>query len=221
MNLKNVNNTKKTDIDASDGGTHILTDEQLVKMSQEGSETAEELLIEKYRSLAKGKAKIYYIAGADREDVVQEGMIGLFKAIRSYDPDRDATFRTYADMCINNQIITAIKRANRLKHQPLNESLSLSNTIVDSDEDSETTMGDILRDKRENDPEELMLMKEVICCLNAQDSGIFSKFEQKVWNEKLKGHSYIEISKNLQKSPKSIDNAIQRIRKKVLLFMTK
>lgn len=221
MNLKNVSNTKKMDIDTSGGGIHVLTDEQLVRMSQEGSETAEELLIEKYRSLAKGKAKIYYIAGADREDVVQEGMIGLFKAIRSYDPDRDAAFRTYADMCINNQIITAIKRANRLKHQPLNESLSLSNMIADADGDSETTMGDVLRDKRENDPQELMLMREVIDCLNAQDSGIFSKFEQKVWNEKLKGHSYTEISKNLQKSPKSIDNALQRIRKKVLLFMAK
>lgn len=208
-------------IDGSTDNTHILTDEQLVKMAQEGSETAEELLIEKYRSLAKGKAKIYYIVGADREDVIQEGMIGLFKAVRSYDSDRDAAFRTYADMCINNQIITAIKRANRLKHQPLNESLSLNNTVAEGDGDSETTMGEVLRDKRENNPEELMLMREVIDCLNAHDSGIFSKFEQRVWNEKLKGHTYIEISKTLDKSPKSIDNALQRIRKKVLLFMAK
>lgn len=219
MNLKNVSTKKSLNIDDLSDDTHILTDEQLVKMSQEGSETAEELLIEKYRSLAKGKAKIYYIVGADREDVVQEGMIGLFKAIRSYDPDRDAAFRTYADMCINNQIITAIKRANRLKHRPLNESLSLSNAV--SEEDSETTMGEVLRDKKENNPEELLLMREVIDCLNAQDSGIFSKFEQKVWNEKLKGHTYIEISQNLDKSPKSIDNALQRIRKKVLIFMAK
>ncbi len=219
MNLKNVSTKKNLNIDNLSDDTHILTDEQLVKMSQEGSETAEELLIEKYRSLAKGKAKIYYIVGADREDVVQEGMIGLFKAIRSYDPDRDAAFRTYADMCINNQIITAIKRANRLKHRPLNESLSLSNAVYE--EDSETTVGEVLRDKKENNPEELLLMREVIDCLNAQDSGIFSKFEQKVWNEKLKGHSYIEISQNLDKSPKSIDNALQRIRKKVLIFMAK
>lgn len=198
---------------------HILTDEQLVRMSQEGSETAEELLIEKYRSLAKGKAKIYYIAGADKEDVVQEGMIGLFKAIRSYDSERDATFRTYADLCINNQIITAIKRANRRKHQPLNESLSLSKTVIQ--DDGEMTMGDILRDTDRNNPEQLMLMREIIDCLNAQDGGIFSNFEQKVWNEKLKGHSYTEISKTLKKSPKSIDNALQRIRKKVISFMEK
>ena len=91
---------------------HILTDEQLVKMAQEGSETAEEILIEKYKSLAKGKAKIYFIVGAEAEDVVQEGMIGLFKAIRNYDPEREASFKTYADTCINSQIITAIKNAN-------------------------------------------------------------------------------------------------------------
>ena len=89
---------------------HILTDEQLVKMAQEGSETAEELLIEKYKSLAKSKAKAYYIAGADNEDVVQEGMIGIFKAIRSYDANKEAAFKTYADTCINNQILSAIKR---------------------------------------------------------------------------------------------------------------
>ena len=96
---------------------HILTDEQLVKMAQEGSETAEEILIEKYKSLVKGKAQIYFIVGADNEDVIQEGMIGLFKAVRSYDPDRNTAFRTYADLCVNSQIITAIKKANRRNWQ--------------------------------------------------------------------------------------------------------
>ena len=198
---------------------HILTDEQLVKMAQEGSETAEEILIEKYKSLAKGKAQIYFIVGADNEDVIQEGMIGLFKAVRSYDQDRDAAFRTYADLCINSQIITAIKKANRRKHQPLNESLSLNKTVME--DDRETTMENVLRDSEENNPEALMLMREVIDCLKAQDSGIFSTFEWKVWNEKLKGRSYTEISKILKKSPKSIDNAIQRIKKKVLAYMEK
>ena len=142
---------------------HILTDEQLVKMAQEGSETAEEILIEKYKGLAKGKAQIYFIVGADNEDVIQEGMIGLFKAVRSYNPDRDAAFRTYADLCINSQIITAIKKANRRKHQPLNESLSLNKTVIE--DDRETTMENILRDSEENNPEALMLMREVIDCL--------------------------------------------------------
>ena len=105
---------------------HILTDEQLVKMSQEGSETAEEILIEKYKAMVKSKSKVYYIAGADNEDVVQEGMIGLFKAIRSYDANKEAAFKTYAETCINNQILSAIKKANRQKYQPLNESIPLN-----------------------------------------------------------------------------------------------
>ena len=196
---------------------HILTDEQLVKMAQEGSETAEEILIEKYKSLAKGKAKIYFIVGAEAEDVVQEGMIGLFKAIRNYDPEREASFKTYADTCINSQIITAIKNANRKKHQPPNESLSLSKTVIDGD--WETTMENLLRDSEENNPEVLTLIKEVVDCLKAQDSGIFSEFEWKVWSEKLKGRPYTEIASLLNKSPKSIDNALQRIKKKVLLYM--
>ena len=196
---------------------HILTDEQLVKMAQEGSETAEEILIEKYKSLAKGKAKIYFIVGAEAEDVVQEGMIGLFKAIRNYDPEREASFKTYADTCINSQLITAIKNANRKKHQPLNESLSLSKTVIDGD--WETTMENLLRDSEENNPEVLTLIKEVVDCLKAQDSGIFSEFEWKVWSEKLKGRPYTEIASLLNKSPKSIDNALQRIKKKVLLYM--
>ena len=123
---------------SENSAVHILTDEQLVKMAQEGSKTAEEMLIEKYKGIAKGKAKVYYIVGAEAEDVVQEGMIGLFKAIRNYDPDREASFKTYADTCVNSQIITAIKSANRKKHQPLNESLSLSKTVVEGD--WETTM---------------------------------------------------------------------------------
>lgn len=196
---------------------HILTDEQLVKMAQEGSKTAEEILIEKYKGMAKGKAKVYYIVGAESEDVVQEGMIGLFKAIRNYNPDREASFKTYADTCVNSQIITAIKNANRKKHQPLNESLSLSKTVVDGD--WETTMENLLRDSEENNPEALTLIREVLDCLKAQDSGIFSDLEWKVWSEKLKGHSYLEIADILHKSPKSIDNALQRIKKKVLLYL--
>ena len=196
---------------------HILTDEQLAKMAQEGSKTAEEMLIEKYKGIAKGKTKVYYIVGAEAEDVVQEGMIGLFKAIRNYDPDRETSFKTYADTCVNSQIITAIKSANRKKHQPLNESLSLSKTVVEGD--WETTMENLIRDSEENNPEALTLIKEVLDCLKAQDSGLFSDFEQKVWSEKLKGRSYLEIAKSLKKSPKSIDNALQRIKRKVLQYL--
>lgn len=197
---------------------HVLTDEQLLQMAREGSKTAEEILLEKYKGLAKNKAKIYYIVGADSEDVVQEGMIGLFKAIRNFDPDKNASFKTFADVCINSQIITAIKNANRQKHQPLNESLSINKEM---DESVSNTIGDVLRASRENDPEALTLIKEVVSCLKAYDSGLFSDFEWKVWSEKLKGKEYIEIAQSLGKSPKSIDNALQRIKKKVVAYMEK
>ena len=196
---------------------HILTDEQLVKMSQEGSETAEEILIEKYKSLVKNKAKAYYIAGADNEDVVQEGMIGLFKAIRSYDANKEAAFKTYADTCISSQIITAIKKANRRKHQPLNESISLNSEV--SEGDWETTMQDVLEGSGKNDPEAMALAREIAESLQEAGSEIFSDFEWKVWSEKLKGHDYQEIAEILQRPPKSIDNALQRIKKKILAYL--
>lgn len=198
---------------------HILTDEQLVKMSQEGSETAEEILIEKYKGLVKNKAKLYYIVGAENEDVVQEGMIGIFKAIRSYDETKEASFKTYADTCINSQIITAIKKANRMKHQPLNQSVSLSKEM--SEGDFEITMGDILQGSMDNDPEALTLLKEVVGCLKEYNTDLFSDLERKVWMEKLKGKGYVEIAQSLGKSPKSIDNALQRIKKKIVAYLEK
>lgn len=198
---------------------HILTDEQLVKMAQEGSETAEEILIEKYKSYVKGKAKLYYIVGADSEDVVQEGMIGLFKAIRSFDAEKNASFKTFADTCISGQIITAIKKANRRKHQPLNESLSLNKEL--DDETQTTIYGDLLHSSSDSEPEAAMLFQEKLEALKTSDSGLFSNFEWRVWNEKLKGKDYNEIAETLEKSPKSIDNAMQRIKKKIVAYLEK
>lgn len=203
------------------GDLYILTDEQLLKMSQEGSKTAEELLIEKYKNLVKNRSKQYYIVGADNEDVVQEGMIGLFKAIRSYDCERNASFKTYAEQCINNQIQTAIKGANRLKHQPLNESVSINQDIAHEPEDGggNAVLEDVLKDSSENEPEAQMLLKEIIQYLTALDSKIFSDLERRVLEEKLKGMGYVEIAEILGRSPKSIDNTLQRIRKKVLAYL--
>ena len=196
---------------------HILTDEQLAKMAREGSETAEEILIEKYRSLVKGKTKIYFIIGADNEDVIQEGMIGLFKAVRSYEPDKEATFRTYAELCINRQILSAIKTANRLKHQPLNESLPLEKT----QDDGESISAETLFTVEDNNPETLMLMKEIRDYLMDENSDLFSPLERKVLGERLKGLSTSEIARRMERDPKSIDNALQRIRKKVLAYLKK
>ena len=200
---------------------HILTDEQLLRMSQEGSETAEELLIEKYKNLVKLCSKNYYINGADHDDVVQEGMIGLYKAIRGYDAGRDASFKTFAEKCINNQILTAIKKADRLKHQPLNESVSISQSIVRETEDGggDAVLGDVLQDTRGKEPEVQMLLQEIIRFLKDHDQDTFSKLEQQVLDEKLKGKGYQEIAEALGRSPKSIDNTLQRIRKKVLAYL--
>ncbi len=198
---------------------HILTDEQLVKMSQEGSETAEEILIEKYKALVKSKSKVYFIAGADNEDVVQEGMIGMFKAIRSYDANKEAAFKTYAETCINNQILSAIKKANRQKHQPLNESVSLSFESNGDDYDWEGAPEEEIHGTMVNNPEELTLLKEIVQVLNQCDGGLFSDFERKVWSEWMRGYDYNEIAQRLEKTPKSIDNALQRIRKKIMVYM--
>ena len=198
---------------------HILTDEQLVRMAQEGSETAEEILIEKYKGLVKNKAKTYYITGADSEDVVQEGMIGLFKAIRSFDVSKQTAFKTFADTCVNSQIISAIKKANRKRHKPLNESVSLNKEVDDGTQD--ISVGDILQASMDNDPEALLLLQEVVDYLKTYDSGLFSKFEREVWIEKLKGKNYMEIAEHLDRSPKSVDNALQRIKKKIVAYLEK
>lgn len=198
---------------------HILTDEQLVKMAQEGSETAEEILIEKYKGFVKNKAKSYYIAGADSEDVVQEGMIGLFKAIRGFDANKEAAFKTFADTCVSNQIMTAIKKANRQKHQPLNESLSL-NKDVDG-EFQDMTIGDLVAASMDNEPEAMMLLQEAVESLKADERGMFSNLEWQVWNEKLKGATYTEIAETLGKTPKSVDNTLQRIKKKIVAYLEK
>lgn len=198
---------------------HILTDEQLVKMSQEGSETAEEILIEKYKAMVKSKSKVYYIAGADNEDVVQEGMIGLFKAIRSYDANKEAAFKTYAETCINNQILSAIKKANRQKYQPLNESIPLNFEKSGDDYDWEGAAEEEIHGTMVDNPEELTLIKEIVQVLNRCDGGLFSDFERSVWLEWMRGYDYNEIAQRLDKSPKSIDNALQRIRKKLTEYM--
>ena len=196
---------------------NVLTDETLVKMAQEGSLTAEEYLIEKYKGIAKNKAKIYFITGADNEDVVQEGMIGIFKAIRSFDKDKNSTFKTFAELCITRQIITAIKNANRLKHQPLNQSVSL-NTVETEDEDK-PGLYETLPAKNDDDPETLLVMKEIVDYLIENENGIFSKFENKVLSEKLKGKDYKEIANELLKKPKVVDNALQRIKKKIGVYL--
>lgn len=194
---------------------NVLTDESIVKMAQEGSSTAYEYLINKYKELAKIKSKSYFIAGADNEDVVQEGMIGIFKAVRDFDEEKDASFRTFAELCVTRQILNAIKGANRQKHQILNESVSLSVGEEEGGEDNPSLADRLASANPDADPESMMLMREVVAYLKANDKDIFSPLESQVWNEMLKGRNYREIALTLQKSPKSVDNAMQRIKKKI------
>ena len=195
----------------------ILTDEQLVLMAREGSETAEEILIEKYKGLVRTKSKAYFIAGAEAEDVVQEGMIGLMKAVRSFDADREASFKTYASTCINNQIIKAIRKAEREKNQPLNDAISLDNHLREKDDD--LTIGDILKASMFDEPEEKVIYEDTLERLKSISKQIFSPLEAQVLRAKIAGKNYQEIAEELEKSPKTIDNAIQRIRKKIMTFL--
>ena len=195
-----------------------LTDETLAQRAQEGNMEAEEYLIRKYKDVVRGKARLYFIMGADVDDVVQEGMIGMFKAIRSYNKDKVTSFRTFAELCINRQIATAIKTANRMKHAPLNTSVSLNNPL--SQEGKEGTLQEVLSTGKSTDPQELLVLKDIVHYILSNDSNIFSKFEIKVWNEYLQGKACREIAETLGKTTKAVDNAMQRTKKKILQYIS-
>ena len=193
------------------------TEEELVKVPQGGDVVAEEYLIRKYKDVVRGKAHLYFMVGADSEDIMQEGMIGIFKAIKGYNETKQASFRTFAEICINRQIITAIKRATRLKHSPLNTSVSLSRPI--SETDPMKTLEETLSSNSNTDPEALLLLKEELDYIEGNGAEIFSDLELRVWNEFLQGKTYLEIAHITGKTPKAIDNAIQRTKRKMELYL--
>ena len=188
-------------------------------MAQKGDEAASEYIISKYRTLAKTKSHIYFIAGGDPDDVIQEGMIGIFKAIRDFDPGRDAGFRTFAELCINRQIVTAIKAANRQKYKILNESVSIDYREPGSDGDDAGSLSESMKSGEDTNPESMTLMREVVSYLKANGENIFSPMENLVWNETLKGKTYMEIAREYGKTPKAVDNALQRVKKKVMAYL--
>lgn len=189
-------------------------DEQLVRLAKEGDETAFEDLIIRYKGNVLSKARTYFLIGADREDIIQEGMIGLVKAIRDYREDKAASFRVFADICITRQIITAVKTATRQKHKPLNTYVSLSKPVYDEDNENRT-LADMLESDTGFNPEEKMMLAESYKGISEEVMGMLSGFERKVLEEYLCGKSYVRISEELQKPPKSIDNALQRIKRKL------
>ena len=193
------------------------SDEELVSLAKKGDADSEEFLIRKYKDIVKGKANLYYIVGADREDLMQEGMIGIFKAIKSFENDRQASFYTFANLCINRQIITAIKTAGRLKHLPLNTSISLSNPLEGDYTDK--TVGELIQSDSESDPEAMLLLKEMLQVIEGKNQKILSNLEVIVLEEYMHGKSYQEIAEIIDKTPKAVDNAVQRIRKKLASYL--
>ena len=190
-----------------------LSDEELVEQVHLGNTNALDYLITKYRLFVKVKARSYFLIGADKEDIIQEGMIGLYKAIRDFKGDKLASFRAFAELCITRQIITAIKTATRQKHIPLNSYVSLDKPIYD--EDSERTLMDVITSPLTDNPEHLMINREEYSRLEGQMSKVLSELEQQVLVLYLEGRSYNEISSLLNRSTKSIDNALQRIKRKL------
>ncbi len=195
----------------------LLEDEELIELIQEGESEALDYLIKKYRNFVRAKARAYFLIGADREDIVQEGMIGLYKAIRDFKEDKLASFKAFAELCITRQIITAIKTATRQKHIPLNSYVSLDKPIYD--EESDRTLMDVISGAKILDPEELLINREKIHNIESKVMELLSDLERKVLALYLDGRSYQEISEELDRHVKSIDNALQRVKRKLERYL--
>lgn len=189
------------------------TDEEIVIEAKLGSTRAQEFLISKYENFVKAKSKSYFLIGADKEDIYQEGMIGLYKAIRDFNPEKLTSFKAFAELCITRQIITAIKTATRQKHIPLNTYVSLNKPIYE--EESDRTLIDVLSELKITDPEELIIGKEQIKHIEDKMSKVLSDLEMEVLQSYLDGKSYQEIASDLDRQAKSIDNALQRVKRKL------
>lgn len=189
------------------------SDEELIVRYRDGDTEAMDFIFERYKHLVRKKAKAMFLAGGDNDDLIQEGMIGLYKAIRDYHTDREASFATFASMCINRQMITAVAASNRKKNMPLNTYVSYD-MPAGGDEDSDMRLVDILQSQTELNPEKLLIDKEHDRDLKSCLKEVLSTFEQQVLTYYLEGMDYTAIAKKMQKPPKSVDNALQRIRSK-------
>lgn len=196
-----------------------LTDEQIISQIKQGNEEALAYLLEKYKELVNVKVSKYFMIGAEREDIIQEGMIGLFKALKNFDVDKQNTFKSFANICIERQLITAIKSSNRQKHMPLNSYLSLNTAAYDNSEEGSVELIDTFNSKTIEDPLETIMKKEYYKEVENVVNKNLSKFEKRVLEQFLKGESYVAIAERLDSPVKSVDNAIQRIRKKAIKNM--
>lgn len=195
----------------------LMLDEEIVEDAKKGDAEALEYLIYKYKNFVKAKARSYFLIGADHEDIVQEGMIGLYKAIRDYRQDKLSSFRAFAELCITRQIITAIKTATRQKHIPLNSYISLNKPVYD--EESDRTLMDVISEAKVSDPEELIISREEFKNIESKINELLSDLEQEVLISYLQGKSYQEIAVDLDRHVKSIDNALQRVKRKLERYL--
>ncbi len=190
-----------------------MSDEEIIALAKAGNLSALEYILNKYTNFVKSRARPYFLMGADREDIIQEGMIGLYKAIRDFRSEKLSSFRAFAEICITRQIITAIKTATRQKHVPLNSYVSLSRPVFD--ENSDKTLIDLIAENKCIDPEELFINKENYRSMGVRITEILSEMELRILSLYLEGKSYQEMSQELGKQVKSIDNALQRVKRKL------
>lgn len=191
-----------------------MSDDQLVNAARSGAEEAENELLERYKSVVRQKAASYYMAGADSEDLIQEGMIGVFKAMLNYDGTKGASFATFANMCIKRQLISAVKSASCKKHRPLNNSVSLSNPLSEEGEGNGTLV-EMIESDSSTDPERRMLFIEEMKLIEDDGQALFTDLEKAAWNMYLDGCSYNEIAEKLDRTRKAVDNAIRRAKNKL------
>lgn len=192
---------------------NLLSDEELISRLREGHEDIRDYLMEKHKNLVRKKARALYLIGGDNDDLIQEGMIGLYKAIRDFDPERGASFHTFADLCISRQLYTAVQASQRQKHQPLNSYVSLSDS--DNEEQTSSRASYAANNVRNRNPEELFIARENLEDMEDLIEKKLSRFEREVLRYYLSGMNYSQIADTLGKSSKATDNALQRIKKKI------
>ncbi|NMB97653.1 MAG: RNA polymerase sporulation sigma factor SigH [Clostridiaceae bacterium] len=198
----------------SHSASNVVSDEKIVMSAKAGNEKALNYIINKYKNYVRAKTKTYFLIGADKEDIFQEGMIGLYKAIRDYREDKLTSFKAFAEVCITRQIITAVKTATRQKHIPLNSYISLNKPLYE--EDAERTLIDIIGNTDTiSDPEEMMITREEIAVMEGKLNKVLSKLELNVLSLYLEGKSYQEVADEMNRHVKSIDNALQRVKRKL------
>ena len=198
------------------------TDNVLVKKAQAGDLEAEEELLRRYKELARAKANMYYMVGADEDDVMQEGMIGLLKAVRQFDEEKEASFRTFAGICVTNQIISAIRSAQRNKHKALNTSVSLETSLPQKTTDLgnvDMRIEDTLMASPADTPEQMLVLQDIIEYILHNDDDLFSEYELQVLTARMEGRSTARIAEDLGRTKKSVDNCLNRAKRKIIEYL--